>query len=260
MNYIELFITALAASFVWMTFLWLVSLKIKNAAIVDVGWGISILFYCLVYFFEDGQLTSKESLALFIVSIWTVRLSSHLFFERIWGHEEEGRYKKLREYFKTHIAFKFFLFFQSQALFNGLLSIPFLILAKNGDGHIMLSDLFAFMVSLVGIVGESLSDHQLKKFKANPQNKGKVCEVGLWGLSRHPNYFFEFLIWVGYFLLGLREPYGSIGIIAPALILFTLLRVTGIPATEEQALRSRGELYRDYQRRVRPFIPWFPKK
>lgn len=260
MAYLELFIIAFAVSFLWMGLLWVISLKIKNAAIVDVGWGASILFYCLVYFFNDSAINAKEFLILIAVGIWSSRLSSYLFFERILGHEEEGRYKKLREYFKTNISFKMFWFFQSQALFNGFLSIPFLIIALNSDGTVRLLDIIAFLVSLAGIWGETLSDDQLKQFKSNPSNKGKVCEVGLWGYSRHPNYFFESLIWIGYAMFGMSEAYGVLGLIAPMLILYTLLKFTGIPATEEQAVRSKGDLYRDYQRRVSAFIPWIPKK
>ncbi|MES2769177.1 MAG: DUF1295 domain-containing protein [Bdellovibrionota bacterium] len=249
------------ASVVLMSMLWWISLKIKNAAIVDVGWGISVLIYCCFYFFGTDGLQAKEFLALMTVLIWSGRLSYHLYNDRIkGGKEEEGRYKKLREYFKTDISKKFFFFFQAQGLFNFVLCTPFLIIALNPSRQVKFLDLMAFALSYLAIFGETTADYQLKQFKKNPENKGKVCDVGLWGYSRHPNYFFEFLIWVGFFLMGVGEPYGFLGIVAPASILYTLLKFTGIPATEEQAVRTKGQLYKNYQERVSAFIPLPPKK
>ena len=95
--------------------------------------------------------------------------------------------------------------------------------------------------------------------QADPATKGRVCSVGLWRYSRHPNYFFEWLIWVSFFFFALPAPWGWTTILCPALMLFFLLRVTGIPYTEEQSLRSRGLAYRQYQRSTSAFVPWFPK-
>jgi steroid 5-alpha reductase family enzyme len=109
----------------------------------------------------------------------------------------------------------------------------------------------------MSLSGEALADRQLESFKRDPQNRGRVCDVGLWRYSRHPNYFFEWLIWLSYALYASTSPAGWAAWIAPALILYFLLRVTGIPATEAQALRSRGDAYRRYQARTSPFVPWF---
>ena len=112
----------------------------------------------------------------------------------------------------------------------------------------------------VAVAGEALADAQLAAFKRNPANRGGVCAVGLWRYSRHPNYFFECLIWVSYALFAFGSPGGWLALIGPAAILYLLLRVTGIPLTEEQSLRSRGEAYRRYQETTSAFLPWFPKK
>ena len=109
-------------------------------------------------------------------------------------------------------------------------------------------------------MGEALADAQLKRFKKNAANKGKVCDVGLWNYSRHPNYFFESMIWVGYFLVALNADYGWIGILSPLTITLLLFRVTGIPLTEEQSIRSKGDAYKEYQRTTSMFVPWFKKK
>jgi steroid 5-alpha reductase family enzyme len=106
---------------------------------------------------------------------------------------------------------------------------------------------------------ESVADAQLGRFRCDPANKGKTMREGLWRYSRHPNYFFQWLTWVAYALVALSAPYGWIGFVAPALILYLVLFVTGIPPAEEQALRSRGDDYRRYQRETSPFVPWFPR-
>jgi len=103
-----------------------------------------------------------------------------------------------------------------------------------------------------------IADAQLVRFKRDPKNKGRVCNAGLWRYSRHPNYFFEFLIWVSFAIVALPAQHGYLGLISPLLILFFLVRVSGIPATEQQAIRSKGEAYRNYQQSTSPFIPWFP--
>ena len=113
---------------------------------------------------------------------------------------------------------------------------------------------------LVAISGEALADAQLAAFKRNPAHRGQVCDRGLWRVSRHPNYFFEWLIWVAFFVLALASPWGWIAVICPASILYLLLRVTGIPMTEEQSLRSKGDAYRRYQQTTSAFFPWFPRK
>jgi len=110
----------------------------------------------------------------------------------------------------------------------------------------------------VAVLGEGIADAQLRRFKADPANRGLVCRVGLWGWSRHPNYFFDWLIWCAFVLLALGSPWGWVTVVSPALMLYFLLRVTGIPATEAHALRSRGAAYVQYQREVSAFVPLPP--
>jgi len=112
---------------------------------------------------------------------------------------------------------------------------------------------------LIAISGEALADAQLAAFKRHAANRGRVCDAGLWRYSRHPNYFFEWLIWMAYAVFAFPSPYGYLALIIPAVMLFFLFKVTGIPATEEQSLRSRGDKYREYQRTTSRFVPWFPK-
>ena len=112
---------------------------------------------------------------------------------------------------------------------------------------------------MVAVAGEALADRQLAAFQADPGSRGGTCRAGLWPYSRHPNYFFEWLTWVAYAAFALPSPWGWTFVCAPLLMLFLRFRVTGIPMAEEQALRSRGDDYREYQRTTSAFFPWFPK-
>jgi steroid 5-alpha reductase family enzyme len=132
-------------------------------------------------------------------------------------------------------------------------------MAMNRDGPLDVWDFLGVVLWLVSVTGEAIVDAQLARFRSNPENRGKTCRQGLWNYSRHPNYFFEWLHWWVYLLISWPAPWGWTTAIAPLLMLFFLLKVTGIPATEAQALLSRGDDYRDYQRTTSVFVPW-PKR
>ena len=148
---------------------------------------------------------------------------------------------------------------QLQAVLIVLLSIPFLIVCLNDRPGISLLEWLGVAIWSIAVAGEGVADWQLKQFRSRSENKGKICQAGLWNLSRHPNYFFEWLVWVGFFVFALGSPLGCAAIYCPALMLFFLLRVTGIPLTEELSLKSKGNAYREYQRTTSAFVPWFKK-
>lgn len=243
-----------------MLLLWIIHLLIRNAAIVDVGWaaglGILAIFYAVA---GPGYPARKWAIAS-MAGFWGLRLAAHLLFTRIIGHPEEGRYVQLRKEWKTNLTLRFLFFFEFQALLDVVLSLPLLLACLNTYAPLGRLEKVGGAIWLAGIVGEALADQQLNSFKKNPANQGKTCREGLWKYSRHPNYFFEWLIWVAYAVFAIGSPWGWLGLLSPALILYFLLGVTGIPATEAQALRSRGNEYRAYQRSTSSFVPWFPKK
>ena len=138
-----------------------------------------------------------------------------------------------------------------------LLSAPFLLIAYNPAPAFHPLELAGFLLALVGVGGETVADRQLEAHRQGSAGSGTTCRQGLWQYSRHPNYFFEWVIWLGIAGLGLTAPGGWIGLLAPAMILFFILKITGIPPTEAQALKSRGDAYREYQRRTSAFVPWF---
>jgi steroid 5-alpha reductase family enzyme len=249
-------LTSYAILIVMMTAIWLVFRRIDNAAIVDVGWGSGFVIVGLVYAIQGQGLFERRLLVGSLMILWGGRLAWHLLKDRVLsGKPEDGRYKDFREKWKVGINTKFFVFFQFQALLVVLFSIPMLLVASNTASTITTLEWIGVVVWLAGVIGESTADYQLKKFKDDPANKGRTCQRGLWMYSRHPNYFFEWVIWVSYALLALPAPYGWIGLFSPLGMLYILLRVTGVSLTEEHALRSRGEEYREYQRTTSMFIP-----
>jgi steroid 5-alpha reductase family enzyme len=141
-----------------------------------------------------------------------------------------------------------------------LLGAAFLVVCLNPAPALHPLEIAGTVLWLIAISGEALADAQLAAFKRHAANQGKVCDAGLWRYSRHPNYFFEWLIWVAFLVFALGSPWGWVAIIGPASILYLLLRVTGIPMTEEQSIRSRGDAYRRYQRTTSAFVPWPPRK
>jgi len=245
---------------IMMFLLWLVHLALRNAAIVDVGWAAGLGFLALYYAYAGPGYSGRKYAIATMAAIWSFRLASYLLFARVIGHPEEGRYVQLRQDWKTHLPLRFFFFFEFQALLDLVLSLPFLLACLDTRAPLGIFEKLGAAIWLIGILGEAVADAQLDAFKKNPANKGKTCRAGLWNYSRHPNYFFEWTIWVGCAVFCIASPWGWLGIISPVLILYFLLRLTGIPATEAQALRSRGDEYRQYQRTTSPFIPWFPKK
>ena len=243
-----------------MLFVWLWARKIKNAGVVDVFWALNFpVIGFLLLFLGEGDPVRKLVIGGMVI-IAGGRLALHLGV-RVIGHlsEEEGRYKQLRLQWAPNPDKKFFWFFQMQALSNVLLAIPFFIITANAQAGLSPFEYAGVALWLIAVLGEALADYQLAQFKKDSSNKGKVCSAGLWNYSRHPNYFFEWLLWVSYFVFALGSPYGWLAIISPLIILYLLLKVTGIPTTEEQSLRSKGDAYRAYQQTTSVFIP-LPKK
>jgi len=251
----------LAVCCVIMGAVWIWANQIKNAGVVDIFWSYNFPVIALILLYLGDGLPTRKYLICGMVAIAGFRLGTHLLI-RVVGHldEEEGRYKQLRKEWAPNPDRKFFWFFQMQALSNVFLAIPFFIITTNTAGELSVWEYVGATLWAIAFAGESVADWQLKEFKKGVANKGKVCDVGLWNYSRHPNYFFEWLMWVAYFVFALASPYGYLSVISPLVILYLLLKVTGIPATEEQSIRSKGELYKAYQKTTSVFVPWFKSR
>lgn len=251
----------LAACCIIMFLVWLWSRRVANAGVVDIFWSYNFPVIAVILWLFAPGFGPRKMLICSMVIIAGIRLGTHLAARVLKHlHVEEPRYAQIRKEWGSRAEVKMGLFFQMQALSNVLLAIPFFIITQNTEAALSPLEYAGAALWLLSVAGEATADAQLAAFKKKPANKGKVCDKGLWAYSRHPNYFFEWLMWVSYFVFALASPYGYLAVISPAIILYLLLRVTGIPATEEQSLRSKGEAFRRYQQTTSAFVPWFKKK
>ncbi|MDT8438963.1 MAG: DUF1295 domain-containing protein [Wenzhouxiangellaceae bacterium] len=250
---------ALAGCAFGMSVLWLWQCRSQRADWVDVAWAAAIGLQAVVYaVLADGSV-EKRALVVLIAGSWSFRLTRHLW-QRVGGHDQEdGRYQAMRVHWGERADFWLFGFFMVQALVAWLFALPAWVVANDPSAALDGWVLAGVMFWLVSLAGESLADRQLDAFRRDPENRGKVCNVGLWRYSRHPNYFFEWLHWFAYPLIALGAANAWIAWLGPVLMLLFLYRVTGIPYTEAQALKSRGDAYREYQRTTSAFIPLPPK-
>lgn len=229
-----------------------------QADVVDVGWaanlGLLAIFYALVL---DGYLWRRAIVAT-LMGCWSFRLTWYLYRNRYLNPEEDGRYQDLREYWKPKEQFKFLIFFQAQGLLDVILSLPVFIICLDERAAIGVWDVIGILIWVISITGESIADHQLSTFRADPENRGKTCQVGLWRYSRHPNYFFEWIHWWAYAALAVGSSWWWLPFISVGLMLYLILNITGIPPTEERAAASRPD-YAEYQATTSAFVPWFRK-
>ena len=228
-----------------------------NAGIVDVLWSACLAAGAVVLAWRGaGAPANRWALAL-LGGAWGLRLALYLW-ARVRHEAEDGRYRQLRAHWHGD-ARKFFLFFQFQALLVPLFALPFAVVAGNARVH-PAAYAVAVVVWAASVAGEASADRQLARFRADPANRGRTCRQGWWRYSRHPNYFFEWLHWFTYVALAVGAAHGWLALSGPVVMYVFLRWVSGIPFTEAQALRTRGEDYRDYQRRTPLLIPWFPKE
>jgi steroid 5-alpha reductase family enzyme len=231
-----------------------------DATSVDVVWTANLGLIALLYAWLGSGAWPRRALLALLAGAWSLRLALHLLRTRVLapGHGEDARYAKLRSAWGERAQGRFFWLYQGQGLLDALLSLPFLLVALDPRAEFGAPEAAATLLLLLSVAGETLADRQLARFKADPAHRGRTCRAGLWRFSRHPNYFFEWLAWCAFALLALGAPSGWLGLTAPLLMLALLLKVTGVPPSEEQALRSRGDDYRAYQRETSVFFPWIP--
>ncbi len=237
---------------------WWWAKRLDNYSIVDALWALSFAPIAAIYAtLCDGWLPRRIVIGA-LIAVWGLRLGIHLA-TRIAQHhpQEDPRYQILRE--KWTNPWAFLVFFLAQGLLAWLLTLPVYLICNDATDSLQWLEVVGFAVWSIGLIGESIADHQLKKFARNHKSDNAVCRQGLWRYSRHPNYFFQSLLWWGLFLAALAAPYGWLAILAPLAMLYTLLRVTGIPLTEKLSLKKRGDAYRHYQETTSAFVPLPPK-
>lgn len=260
MTFFEPYLIGLGISMAFMTALWLVSLAVRDSSIVDIFWGAGFVVLAITYALLGHGVAGRQVLIVTLTAIWGLRLSIHIG-RRNWGHGEDPRYANWREQAGNDYWWvSFFRVFLLQGVVMWIISAPLLAAQIRGEpGSISALDIVGVMVWLVGFAFESIGDYQLSRFKADPANKGKVMDKGLWAYTRHPNYFGDATVWWGLYLIAAGTPQGYWMIFAPALMSFLLVRVSGVAMLERSQKKSKPG-YEDYVNRTSAFIPWPPKR
>ncbi|MBS4058986.1 MAG: DUF1295 domain-containing protein [Bacteroidetes bacterium] len=259
MNFLQISLLAFAAIMLMMTILWLVSIRIKNVSIVDIFWGFGFVVAGVIYFLFTGGFETRKILLTIMVAIWGLRLSIYLAWRNI-GKAEDFRYQKFRKDFgeDRYWWYSFFSVFLLQGFLMWLISAPLLGAQFYPDDSLGILDFIGIAIWTIGFIFEAGGDMQLARFKANPANKGKVLNTGFWHYTRHPNYFGDAAVWLGYALICISA--GSyIPVLGSVLMTALIIKVSGV-ALLEKTLNTSKPGYQEYVRKTSAFIPWFPKK
>lgn len=237
---------------------WAICVRIRNYGFLDVTWTLSIGLLALIDGLAGPGDLNRRLLFTGAGMAWSLRLGAFVW-ARVARHHptEDRRYRSLRERWKTPGAF--LAFFELQAVIAVIFSLPFLAAAYAGRAPMKVWEWVGLVIAAVGIVGEALADHQSQTFKRHAKSGSPILNAGLWRYSRHPNYFFEIVTWVGFAVAAAPLPFGWLALLCPVLITYFLLRVTGIPLTEQHSIEAHGEAYREYQRHTSAIVPWRTK-
>jgi steroid 5-alpha reductase family enzyme len=245
---------------------WLVWRATRNSGWVDTIWTFGLgavgAIGALTPFFLSGEATVRQALVALFVALWSARLGLHIA-QRTAGIADDPRYGKLIRDWGANAPRQMFWLLQKQALVSIPLALSLLLAAFNPLPGLRLQDGLAILVLLAGIGGEALADRQLRGFRVNAANRARVCDTGLWGWSRHPNYFFEWFGWLAYPLfaidLGGFYPFGLAALAGPLCMYWLLVHVSGIPPLETHMLERHPDAFRAYQARTNAFFPAPPR-
>lgn len=237
-----------------MTVCWLISVRKQDASLVDRIWGLGFVSVFFAYLSASPNLTTYKIGVFALLCMWGIRLSWHIH-TRNRHHGEDARYQSMRRTTGPSFWWKsFFFVFLLQACLLWLISWPLLSIATASAQTVGLSDAVGVLFWCIGFYFEAVGDTQLKRFKANPENKGKVLDSGLWALTRHPNYFGDALIWWGFWLMSYSSGLAGLTIISPLVMTFLLRKVSGV-ALLERSMRAKNPAYERYVRDVPAFFP-----
>ncbi len=239
--------------------LWLLSLALKNASIVDIFWGLGFVVVAWICYFHAPGFAPRKILLTTLVTIWGLRLSVYLFF-RNHGKGEDYRYQSLRKRIgKNFPLVSLFVVFVFQGVLIWLISLPIQAAAASPfPDKFTTFDILGTFFWTVGLIFEAVGDWELARFKSDPNNQGKVMDRGLWKYTRHPNYFGDALLWWGIFCIALSVPNGWWTVMSPIVMTTLLMKISGV-ALLEKTLKKTKPQYAEYVRRTNAFLPWFPK-
>ena len=252
-----IFLIATAVIFFHMSLIWLWYRHTKNPSVVDVGWASGLTIIGMLYLYTSPISTKKIILSV-VLLIWGLRLGGYLWYTRIRPNLLDKRYAQLSKKWKMPKPLGFLLNFQFQGVLILIVSLPWYFVSQlSPENPISTIDYLLILIALLSIATESLADFQLQSFKT--RHIGKVCDVGLWFYSRHPNYFFEWLTWCAFAGFAFSGPLGWLACVSPLALWVIMARITG-PFTENGSIESRGELYLRYQKSTPMFFPNLLKK
>jgi steroid 5-alpha reductase family enzyme len=232
-----------------------ISLVIKKADIIDIYWGPSFLLSCLTLLLINKNLSFPHLILITIVGIWAIRLGSYLYIRNM-GHPEDARYSKMRS--KYGNVGLFFINYLIQAILIAIISLPLQSVLSAIELELNIISWLSAIMALAGIIIEALSDKQLKAFKKDTINNGKVMSLGLWNYSRHPNYFGNSLFWWGISIYSLSLTFELIVLVSPIIMTYFLLKVSGVSMLESQ-IKHTKDGYKEYIDTTSAFII-LPKK
>jgi steroid 5-alpha reductase family enzyme len=261
MSLLSLALVGLGVAGVYVVAIWLLSLALRNASIIDIFWGpgFALLAGAYALLAEDGY-SGRQVFVVVLTAAWGLRLGGYILWRNA-GHGEDYRYQKMRE--NAGDAFwwrSLFTVFLLQGVMLWIVAWPLLVAVHSDDpDHLTITDFIGAAVWLTGFLFEAVSDFQLARFKADPTNKGKVMDRGLWRYSRHPNYFGNATLWWGLFIIAAGTTWGIATVFSPLLMTFLLTRVSGV-ALLERTIKKRRPEYEEYERRTSAFIPLPPKR
>lgn len=249
------FVGGLIVAIAGLTLLWIVSLAMRNASIVDIFWGPGFVLMGVYYLATvPGGPIPRGVLVVALATLWAIRLGLHIGLRNA-GAGEDFRYRTWREQAgRSFWWISYFKVFLLQAVLLWIVSSPLLLAGLDGPGApLRFVDGLGVAIFVVGFLFEAVADWQLSLFKRNPENRGRVMRSGLWSRSRHPNYFGEALLWWGIGLLAMPTG-GPLALLGPAMITFLLLKVSGVTMLDA-ALVDRRPGYADYIRSTPAFVP-----
>lgn len=251
-------LTGLVALLVLFSVLWLASLYLANASIVDMWWGPAFVLALWAYLGFGVPAHARAWLVGALVVVWAGRLAWHIGRRNI-GHGEDPRYRAWRQQHGARWWWRSYLqVFLLQAVVAWIVSWPLFFAARDGSAFPTPWDAAGMLVFAAGWLCEAVADWQLAAFKRDPANRGQVMDRGLWHYSRHPNYFGEAVLWWGLGLVAAGTPGGWIALIGPVLMTWLLVRVSGV-AMLERGLRQTKPGYAEYVARTSAFVPWPPR-
>jgi steroid 5-alpha reductase family enzyme len=260
MSFTEIYLQGLLIIVAYVTLVWILSVFLKNASIVDIFWGLGFVLVSVFYFTSTPDFSTRKVISLILVALWGLRLSIHIFLRNM-GKPEDFRYQQFRKNYgeKRYWWFSFFQVFLLQGVLMWLISAPLLAISYYSLNHPLgVLDVLGILVWIIGFTFEAGGDWQLSRFKANPANKGKLLQTGFWKYTRHPNYFGDAAVWWGFAVLSVAS--GSyLPVLSSVLMTLLIVKVSGVAMLERTLIHTKPG-FEEYVKKTSAFIPWFPKK